>query len=198
MIRRQTIKRLSLISVFLCCFCVTAIAPRLANGQSIPLPEGIMKDAFTINGLHVIGVESDSDQRLRWATWGIHSKGGMSIVLALLTKTSNGMSILWSMEKHDCYEPQLIRLTSWRYGQYPIVALSFQYGALSEQLELYGIDLKTQPKKLGEKIGEKIEWSISATGEGIMVVHSKSKNGIMQTCYRWNNKALSLEKARCN
>ncbi|MEA5113317.1 MAG: hypothetical protein VB050_04750 [Geobacteraceae bacterium] len=156
-----------------------------------------MKDAFTIDGLHVIGVESDSDQRLRWATWGIHSKRGMSIVLSLLSNTSNGISTLWTMKKNDCYEPRLIRLTSWQYGQYPIVALTFHYGSLAKQIEFYGIDTKNRPVILAKKFGEMIESSINSKEEGLVKVYLKTNTHMTSTCYQWNQKKYCIEKAQC-
>jgi len=78
-----------------------------------------------------------------------------------------------------------------------IVALTFRYGSLAEQVELCGIDTKYRPVKLGEGLGEKIEWAISSAGEGIMAVYSKFEDRIMQICYQWDKKSLSLKEARC-
>jgi hypothetical protein len=180
-----------------CWLCVATIAPSPANGQSASMPQIVTKEAFSTDGLHIIGVDSDNDQQLRWATWGNRSKHGMSIVLALLKKTQNGVSILWSREKHHSYEPHLTRLTSWRYGQHPILALTYRYGALAEQVELYGLDAKNQPVKLGEELGEEVEWSINSVGEGLMSVYSNPEGHIVPTCYRWEKKRQRLEKVEC-
>lgn len=161
------------------------------------MPRIVTKEAFSTDGLHLIGVDSDNDQRLRWATWGNRSKHGMLIVLALLKNTQNDVSVLWSREKHDSYEPHLTRLSSWRYGQHPILALTYRHGALAEQVELYGLDAKNRPVKLGEELGEEVEWSINSAGEELMRVYSNPEGHIVSTCYRWENKRQRLEKVEC-
>lgn len=190
-------KVLVLVFGLACNLCLATIDPSLANGQSTSMPRLATKEVFSTDGLHVIGVGSDNDQQLRWATWGNRSKHGMSIVLALLKKTQNDVSVLWSKEKHDTFEPNLTRLTSWRYGQHPILALTYRYGALAEQVELYGIDAKNRPVKLGEELGEEVKWSINSAGEGVMNVYSKPKGHIVPICYRWNKKHQRLEKIEC-
>ncbi|NVN90409.1 MAG: hypothetical protein HXX11_07360 [Desulfuromonadales bacterium] len=180
-----------------CCFCVAVLEPLSAGGQSATLPRIVAEEAFSTSGLHVIGVDSDADHQLRWATWGKHSKHGMSTVLALMKKTRNGVTILWLKEKLDSYEPGLLRLTSWRYGQHPVLALSYRYGALAEQVEFYGLDAKNGPVKVGEGLGEDIEWSVNSKGEGLLNIYSKSGDHMLPTCYRWENKKQQLERVDC-
>ncbi len=112
----------------------------------------------------------------------------MSVVLALIKKVKNGTSLVWSIGRRDGYEPDIIRISDWRYGQHPLMAFTFQYGAAAEQVELYGIDSKNIPVKVGEILGEEIDWSINSDGEGIMNVYSKPNGRMAATCYRWNTK----------
>lgn len=155
------------------------------------------KDAFSTNGLHIIGADSYNDRRLRWATWGKRSKHGVSIVLVLLGNTQNGSLVLWSREYRDSYEPHITRLTSWRYGQHPILALTYRYGALAEQVVLYGIDINNRPIKLDEKLGEEIDWGINSKGEGLMIVFFKPDDHMVKHCYRWGKQSQRLEEAEC-
>ena len=182
---------------FWCCFCVVTIESLSAEGRQVSFPRIIGESAFSNNGLHIIGVDSDNDQSLRWVTWGNRSKKGMTTVLVLLKKGKTESPVLWSREFYDCYEPNLIRLTGWQYGQHPIVALTYRYGALAEQVEIYGLDKKNRPVKIGEEFGEAIEWSINSSGERLMNVYSKPEGQIVPTCYGWDNHHQQLKKVEC-
>jgi len=180
-----------------CCLYVAIAGPAAASKYSAGFPNFVTEKAFSTEGMHIIGVESDKDQELRWATWGKRSKHGPSIVLALLKKTKKGVSVLWSIEKLDGYEPAIKRIPSWRYGRHPVLALTFQYGALAAQVELYGLDEKERPTPIVEKLGESIEWSVSSHGEELMNIYSNSADQIIQHCYRWEKIRQRLEQVKC-
>lgn len=91
----------------------------------------------------------------------------------------------------------MTRLTSWRYGQHSILALTYRQGALAEQVEFYGLDAISKPVKLGEELGEEVEWSINSAGEELMSLYSKPEGHIVPTCYRWKEKHQHLEKVEC-
>jgi hypothetical protein len=179
-----------------CYFCVIALISSSANSLASSLPEIVKEGAFSTNGMHIIGVDSNNDKQLRWATWGFNSKQGMATVLALLRKTQNGVSIIWSIKIEDSYDPDLALLTSWRYRNHPIVAYTYSYGALARKVDLYGLSEKNLPAKLGEQLGEAVEWVISSKGEELMSVYCKPETHLLPICYRWGKK-LSLEQVEC-
>jgi hypothetical protein len=179
------------------CLCVSSIYLPTVNAEPAHFPRVVAEEAFSSEGLHIIGVDGDNDRNLRWATWGKRSERGMSVVLALLRKTKSGVSIVWSIEKRDAYGPEVTRISDWRYGRHPLMAFTYQYGAAAEQAELYGLDSKNLPVKVAEMLGEEIDWSINSKGQGLMNVYSKPKGRMAAICYRWNAKQQRLEKVSC-
>ncbi len=74
------------------------------------------------------------------------------------------------------------------------MAFTYQYGALAEEIELYGLDSNDQPVLLGQESGETVQWSIGSNGEVLLGLYTKPEGGPMPTWYRWQAQTNTLER----
>ncbi len=170
----------------------TIIGASAPDSGNVVLPENdrlLMEVAFSALGeLHVIGADIDADKTLRWATWSETTSQGVSVKLAILESNQKGLILSVCLEKQDAFEPDIRRITNWRYGKHPVLALTYRQGAEAELVELYGLDNDKRPVKLYECLGEQIEWHIGIHGETLLNVYTKPHGRLLPTCYRWQEK----------
>lgn len=163
-----------------------AYAPLLKNIAYSPLEE-----------LHIIGLDVDGDKNWRWATWSDSSKEGSAVNLMLLMKVKKNVVITWGVNKQDAYEPMIIRIVNWRFGQHPIVAFTYRLGAQAQQIELYGLDEKNRPLLLDTQLGEQIEWRIGTQGQTVLSLYNKPDGHLIPICYSWQKEKRHLELLPC-
>lgn len=179
--------------LFLCAHIVCVAEP-----VPVVMNEALKSVVFSPAGeLHIIGVDKDDDQQLRWITWGERSEQSSTARLAVVSNSAQGPNTLSSVERRDAYAPSIVRAHPWRYGKHPVLAWTYQYGAAAQTLELYGLDDKEQLVKLDEASGALITWSVNSQGKMLANVHEQANARLSANCYDWQEKRHKLVKASC-
>jgi len=190
-----------LLGVLLVCVALPAQAGPKPSVRTVNEPVLKKLPLSSCDDLHVLRVYPP-DTGLRWVTWGtsrnrngnINVKMSMAVKLALLKKSGKGSVLICSVERKDAYNPKIKWIYSWRYGKYPVLAFTYLYGALAEEIELYGLDSNDQPVLLGQESGETVQWSIGSNGEVLLGLYTKPEGRPMPTWYRWQAQTNTLER----
>lgn len=152
--------------------------------------------AFALDELHIIGVDTDGDQHLRWATWSEAGKQGAVLNLTLLARVKPKRKTRFTIK--DAYEPALRRIDGWRHGVHPVVAFTYRQGAAAQQLEIYGLNDMRQAVLLDQRLGEQIEWRVGRDGEMLLSVFAKPEGRLVPSCYGWQEKPAKLSVVACD
>jgi hypothetical protein len=140
--------------------------------------------------------DADKTGLLHWAAWGEGKAGSQTVRLALVNSLYGGRA-LWAMSWPDAYGPGLRPTPEWSFAGHPLLALTMQFGAAAEQIDLYGLDAKNQPVRLAEELGAAIGWSVDATGNLVLIVYSMPASTLVPACFGWNSSANQLTLEAC-
>ncbi|MEN6509130.1 MAG: hypothetical protein ABFD63_10190 [Smithella sp.] len=191
-------KRIKIFIPILCCLAACILPFPSVSAESTPLKNDctiIGLDLSTLNELQIIDAGS-RDDFLHWAVWSQKSEGGLSVKLALLKYTDKGPVVLQMLERKDAYEPSIKRIYQWRFGKYPVLALTYQYGAAAEQLEILGIDNNSRPVLLDEQLGDVIQWG-TCKGQIIVGIYSRPEGQLVPSWYRWREETHKMYQIHC-
>jgi hypothetical protein len=171
----------------------------VATGQAAPAlgPLGSRVIAAAEAPFHGLTIEdADPAGALRWAAWGEGTAGAQMVRLALLNHGAAG-GALWAMSWPDAYDPGIQPTPEWRFAGHPVLALTMQFGAAAEQIDLFGLDSENHPVRLAEKLAAAIGWSVNASGDLVMIVYSLPASALVPACFGWNSSANLLMPVGC-
>jgi hypothetical protein len=184
----------SLKCCILCLFLTVSASLMLAQSSASVPADRILKDVVfsKLNELRITGADIDNDEHLRWVVWCEKSTQGVIVKLALVESTAKGPAVLYTLERRDAYGADIKRIADWRYGDHPVLALTYHQGAAAEQVELYGFAENHQPVRLDQRLGEVVTWGISAQGQTLLGIYAKPEGRLVPTWYRWEEKTHKL------
>ncbi|MGY5957112.1 Lipoprotein [Kosakonia sp. BK9b] len=138
--------------------------------------------------------DNDTDGAQRWVAWEEGTIDARSSHLALYEKNTNGnIQPVWSTAWPDAWAPSLLMLQEWRWHDRPLLAVTLQFGAAAEQVDIYGLDEKQRPQRLAEKTAATIGWKISASGQRLLVLYEAKPTVLKATCYGWQENTLAVQ-----
>ena len=172
---------------------VASAAP--ASGPPSPLSDAVSQAAPRFHDLTI--TDADPDGSRRWAIWSEGTDGDMTTRLALLSIEGAKASPVWRAAWPHTYSPTLRPTPEWRFGGRPLFAVTFQYGAAAQQLELYALDANQHPVRLAEKLTNLVGWTMSSSGALLLVLYDPSASALLPVCYAWNAEAAALRSTSC-
>jgi hypothetical protein len=155
--------------------------------------ETISKMPFS--GLNIEAANSSGS--LRWAAWGEGPAGSQTVRLALLDTAGTTTTALWATAWPDAYGAALRPTPEWQFAGHQLMAITMQFGAAAEQIDIYGLDEKNQPVRLAEKLGAAIGWAADSSGDLILIVYSMPDSALVPACFGWNPATSQLSPASC-
>ncbi len=155
--------------------------------------ETIAKMSFS--GLSV--EDANASGSLRWAAWGDGPAGSQTVRLALLDAAGTRTAALWATAWPNAYGAGLRPTPEWQFAGHQVMAITMQFGAAAEQIDVYGLDTKNQPVRLAEKLGAAIGWAVDSSGDLILIVYSMPDSALVPACFGWNPATSQLAPASC-
>jgi hypothetical protein len=134
---------------------------------------------------------------MRWAAWGEGPAGSQTVRLALLDTAATSTTALWAMAWPDAYGAALRPTPEWQFAGHQLMAITMQFGAAAEQVDLYGLGAKNQPVRLAEKLGAAISWAVDSSGDLILIIYSTPESALVPACFGWNPATSQLAPANC-
>ena len=141
--------------------------------------------------------DADVDGKARWALWSEGPPGETTVRLAMFSVDNGRTTSVWRAVWPHAYEPVLRPTPEWSYAGRQLLAATFHYGAAAEELELYGLDKAARPVRLVERLANAVEWTISPSGELLVVLYDRPASALVATCYGWNGQAGVLKSTPC-
>ncbi len=158
-----------------------------------PVGDVVTQAALRVHDLAVTAAGSADEHR--WAVWSDGAPGDMTTRLALLSVKD--AKRVWSMAWPHAYGPTLRPTPEWSFDGQPVLAVTFQYGAAAQELELYGLDRDHRPVHLAEKLANAVGWTMSASGERLLVLYDRPASALVPACYGWNTAMARLGVTKC-
>jgi hypothetical protein len=155
--------------------------------------ETISKMPFS--GLNI--EDANPSGTLRWAAWGDGPAGSQTVRLALLDPAPSSTMALWATAWPDAYGAALRPTPEWQFAGHQLMAITMQFGAAAEQIDLYGLDARNQPVRLAEKLGAAIGWAVDSSGDLVLIVYSMPDSALVPACFGWNPATSQLAPANC-
>ena len=160
-----------------------------------PLGGPLVQAAGRFHDLTV--TDADAVGARRWAVWSDGAPGDTTTRLALLSIDGARAMPVWRAVWPHAYSPALRPTPEWSFGGRALLAVTFQYGASAEALELYGLDGATSPVRLVEKLSNAVGWTASPSGELLLILYDRPASALVASCYGWNAGTTALRPTRC-
>lgn len=140
---------------------------------------------------------ADPRGSLRWVVWEEGSGESRTSHLALFTHEKATASSVWSTSWPDAWAPALQPAPEWRWRDRALLAVTLQFGAAAEQVELYGLDAQNKPVHLAEKTAASIGWKINTAGQRLLVLYEPETTVLKARCYGWQESTGKLVLQQC-
>ncbi|MDR3439103.1 hypothetical protein [Telmatospirillum sp.] len=176
---------------------VGALHGRAANAaQDAPPIAVVGAVGAQIDDLSV--TDADTSGAIRWATWSDGDQTGRATHLALFARRDGTATLSWSTTWKDAYHPTLRSTAEWAYRGHPVLAVTVQFGAGAEQIDLYGLDEAFRPMLLVEKEAASVGWMIGKNGKLLLMLYSPSPTVLKATCYGWQGDKGTIAREPCS
>lgn len=175
------------------CF-ITSVAVQASENKTPDAINRIM--AKPIRNLSLI--DADPQGALRWVVWQEGQVDSRVSYLALYQQGKGEASSVWSTSWPDAWSPALQPLSEWRWQGNALLAVTLQFGATAEQVELYGLDTRNRPVKLAEKTAASVNWKINEAGQRLLVLYEPKPTILKSSCYGWQENTGKLVPQSCH
>lgn len=175
------------------CF-ITSVAVQASENKTPDAINRIM--AEPIRNLSLI--DADPQGALRWVVWQEGQVDSRVSYLALYQQGKGEASSVWSTSWPDAWSPALQPLSEWRWQGNALLAVTLQFGATAEQVELYGLDTRNRPVKLAEKTAASVNWKINEAGQRLLVLYEPKPTILKSSCYGWQENTGKLVPQSCH
>lgn len=143
-------------------------------------------------------MDADPQGALRWVVWQEGQADSRVSYLALYQQDKGAASSVWSTSWPDAWSPALQPLSEWRWQGNALLAVTLQFGAAAEQVELYGLDTQNRPVKLAEKTAASVNWKINEAGQRLLVLYEPKPTILKASCYGWQENTGKLVPQSCH
>ncbi|MGG7446988.1 hypothetical protein ACQ3G7_13035 [Kosakonia oryzendophytica] len=138
--------------------------------------------------------DNDAEGTARWVAWEQGTPDARTSHLALFEKQNNGnIQSVWSTAWPDAWAPSLLMLQEWRWHDRPLLAVTVQFGAAAEQIDIYGLNENNRPQRLTGKTAASISWKINTSGQRLLVLYETKPTVLKATCYGWQENKLAVK-----
>ena len=156
-----------------------ALCAVLSSAEAAPPPDLAAIAAAPVHDLAMTEAGGDA----RWLLWSTGTGADQAVHLALYRRAKAAWSTAWP----DAYGPRLRLMPEWRHGGQPVLAVTLQFGAAAEQLDLFGLDAKGQPVRLAEKLGAAVGWAAGTDGTPLVILYDAAAGALKPSCYSWKD-----------
>jgi hypothetical protein len=142
----------------------------------------------------IVVADAGGGTGLHWAAWSNQAGPSPSVRLALFDTRKSPAEAVWSQSWPGAYDPRFVALTPWVSARHPVYALTMQFGAAAEQVDLFGLDSAGRPARLAEKLGAEIGFIVAAD-QSALVVYQTPHVALVPSCYEWSDRGKLVASA---
>ena len=140
-------------------------------------------------------MSANDEGTLRWAAWQLGAPPSQSVRLAFYDATHAPARPLWSVGWPDAYNP-LVQATGWTHAGRPVLALTMQFGAAAQQVDLYGLDAASHPVRMAEMLGAAVGWVVHPD-RTVLIVYQTPVSALVPHCFDWQDRTGQLAEVKC-